>query len=473
MSISRRLALAAAAAVAVAVLAASVGAYFAVRGKLVGEVDATLSKRVHLVQRLAASADALFGPPLSPFVRTLTPPQQPTDRFGGAQGITQYVAPSGEAVALSKSPARLPVNALTREIAAGKAPATFQDETVAGLHLRVLSAPLPGGGAVEIARPLDEVESTLNGLILLLGAIAAGGIALAAVLGGVVARTSLAPIRRFTERTEEIAAEHEHFGRRLPVEGNDELGRLARSYNSTLQALERSVASQRQLVSDASHELRTPMASLRANLELLLQRDRLSEADQRELTDDLIEQMDELTMLVDDVVELARNGEPVPRPQSVRLDEVVSEAVERMGRHAGQVRFELASNGPSLVRGEPERLGRAIRNLLENAAKWSPPQGVVHVGVQGGTVVVRDEGPGIDPADLPHVFERFYRAPAARSTAGSGLGLAIVKQIADVHGGSVSAANAPGGGAVLTLSLPLAEDARAPRIESRLSRSQT
>ena len=192
---------------------------------------------------------------------------------------------------------------------------------------------------------------------------------------------------------------------------------------------------------------------------MLLQRERLSESDQRELTSDLVEQLDELTLLVEDVVELARNGEQVTRLQSVRLDEVVSEAVWRTSRHATKVRFELATNGPSVVRGEPERLRRAVRNLLENAAKWSPPHGIVHVSVRGGTLVVQDEGPGIEEADLPHVFERFYRAPAVRSTPGSGLGLAIVKQVADAHGASVSAANVPGGGAVLSLSLPLAVDA--------------
>ena len=454
MTISRRLALAAAAAVAVAVLGASVGAYFAVRSKLVGEVDATLAKRVHVVQGLAANVEALFGPPLAPLVHSLTPPAQPTDRFGGAAGIGQYVAPDGSIVPLGKSHTMLPVDALTREVAAGRTGASFQNETADGLSLRVLTAPLHGGGAFEVARPLDEVESTLGGLVLLLGAIAAGGIALAAVLGGIVARTSLAPIRRFTARTEEIAAEHEHLGRRLPVSGDDELGRLARSYNSTLDALESSVTAQRQLVSDASHELRTPLASLKANLEVLLRGGRLGENDQRELTGDLVEQVDELTLLVEDVVEMARNGEAAPSLQSVRLDEVVAEAVGRMARHAPHVRFELTADGPSVVRGEPERLGRATRNLLENAAKWSPPGGVVKVSVKGGTLAVRDHGPGIDPSDLPHVFERFYRAAAARSTTGSGLGLAIVKQIADAHGGEASAANAPDGGAVLRLSLP-------------------
>jgi two-component system sensor histidine kinase MprB len=459
MTISRRLALGAAAAVAVAVMGASVGAYFAVRSKLVGEVDSSLTERAHLVQRRAAYAEALFGPPLAPLVHSLTLPPRRTDRFGGATGIVQYVSPDGSVrTPLGQTHTRLPVDAATRAVARGRPGASFQDESVDGLRLRVLSAPLRGGGAVEVARPLDEVESTLNGLILLLGAIAAGGIALAAVLGGVVARTSLAPIRRFTARTEEIAAEHEHLGRRLPVSGDDELGRLARSYNSTLDALESSVTAQRQLVSDASHELRTPLASLKANLEVLLRADRLGECDRSELTGDLVEQVDELTLLVEDVVEMARNGEGAPSLQSVRLDEVAVEAVDRMARHAPDVRFALHADGPSVVRGEPERLGRAIRNLLENAAKWSPPEGVIEVSVNGGTLTVRDHGPGIDPSDAPHVFERFYRAPAARSTTGSGLGLAIVKQIADAHGGNVSAANAPAGGAVLTLSLPQAPD---------------
>lgn len=458
MTISRRLALGATAAVAVAVLGASVGAYFAVRSKLIGEVDSTLTNRVHLIRRVAANAEGLFGPPLSLLVRTLTPPPEPTDRFGGASGISQYVAPNGSVVPTSRSHVKLPVNALTRRIAAGKASASFQDQTVDGVHLRVLTAPLRGGGAIELARPLNEVDSTLNGLILLLGAIAAGGIGLAALLGSLVARTSLAPIRLFTQRTEEIAAEHEHLGRRLPVESDDELGRLARSYNSTLEALESSVAAQRQLVSDASHELRTPLASLKANLEVLLQRDRLSEADQSELTSDLVEQLDELTALVEDVVELARHGEPAPNLQAVRLDEVVAEAVERMARHAPEVRFELSMNGASVVHGEPERLGRAVRNLLENAAKWSSQEGVVEVSVKGGAVVVRDHGPGIADEDLPHIFERFYRAPGARSTSGSGLGLAIVKQIGQAHNASVSAANAPDGGAVLSFNMPLDED---------------
>lgn len=464
MTISRRLTLGATAAVAIAVLGASIAAYFAVRSKLIGEVDSTLSKRVHLIQHVAANANALFGPPLTPFVHSFTPPPEPTDRFGGAAGISQYVSPSGSVVPTGSSHVKLPVNALTREIAKGKAPASFQDQTVDGVHLRVLSAPLAGGGAIELARPLNEVDSTLNGLILLLGAIAAGGIALAAVLGGIVAQTSLAPIRRFTERTEEIAAEHERLGQRLPVSSDDELGRLARSYNSTLEALESSVAAQRQLVSDASHELRTPLASLRANLEVLLrQRGRLNDREQSELTSDLVEQVDELTALVEDVVELARHGEPAVNPQTVSLEELVSEAVQRMERHASDVSFEMASNGVSIVYGEPERLGRAIRNLLENAVKWSPKEGVIEVSVRDGTVLVRDHGPGIDAVDLPHIFERFYRAPGARSRSGSGLGLAIVKQIAEAHHASVSATNAPDGGAALSFSMPLAKEPEGQR----------
>jgi two-component system sensor histidine kinase MprB len=452
MRISRRFALAAAVAVAAAIALASVGAYFAVRAQLRSEVDGSLRERASAIQTMTATLGPLSKAGSPSFPGRLPQLPQPVQRFGGAAGVVQFVAADGVAQQpLGPNGAALPVGATTRAVASGRRGTAIEDETVDGDHLRVLTAPLPEGGAVEVARPLDEVDSTLHDLVLLLAAITAGGVALAAALGKLVARTSLAPIRRFTSQTEDIAGHPALMGRRLEVESEDELGRLARSYNTTLEALERSVSAQRQMVSDASHELRTPLASLKANLEVLLRARELGAKDRRELTNDLIEQTDELTWLIEDVVELARGGESNSHPEDVRLEEVVVEAIERVRPHAPGIDFALDVASAAVVRGEPDRLGRAIRNLLENAAKWSPAGGRVEVSVRGGMVSVRDHGPGIEADDLPHVFERFYRSRSARSKPGSGLGLAIVRQVADSHGGRVSAANAPGGGAVLRL----------------------
>jgi two-component system sensor histidine kinase MprB len=461
MTITRRLALAAAAAVAVAIALASLGAYIAVRSKLLDEVDSTLRKRAETIQRLAPEAATLAGAPRAnrgPHGQPLPPPPRDAKRFGGAVGDVQLVSPEGVArKPPGQSGASLPIGSVTRAVAAGRQGTTIEDETVDGNRLRVLSAPLHKGGAVEVALPLSEVDSTLRGLVVLLAAITAGGIALAALLGLLVARTSLRPIRRFTQRTEEIAGQRELLGQRLPASGEDELGRLARSYNTTLDALEQSVESQRQLVSDASHELRTPLASLRTNLELLMRREQLSQSELGELSGDLVEQVDELTRLVEEIVELARSGEQPQHFEELPLADVVAAALGQMAPHAQaqDVSFAAELAGGGIVRCEPDRLARAVRNLLENAVKWSPPGGEVELRLDGGLLSIADHGPGIDPEDLPHIFERFYRARDSRRMPGSGLGLAIVRQIADAHGASVSAAAASGGGTVMRMQLPI------------------
>jgi two-component system sensor histidine kinase MprB len=213
-----------------------------------------------------------------------------------------------------------------------------------------------------------------------------------------------------------------------------------------LAALERSLDAQRQLVADASHELRTPLTSLRTNVEVLERGDSLSGEDLRRLREDVVAQVDELTALVTDIVELARGQGSDVVIDELRADELVQAAVERAQRHAPSVQFKTALER-TVVRGVPERLERAVSNLLDNAAKWSPPGGVVEVELRAGELSIRDHGPGIAPTDLPHVFDRFYRAPSARGRPGSGLGLAIVRQVAEEHGGSVVAETASGGGA--------------------------
>jgi two-component system sensor histidine kinase MprB len=345
----------------------------------------------------------------------------------------------------------LPVTERARALAAAGRGRRFDDMHVDGTHLRVLTVGIGQFGAAQIARPLTEVDNSLHRVLLIMFVMAAAGIALAAFMGGGVARAALAPVRRFTSGTERIAASGD-VSRRMEADGDDELARLARSFNATLDELERSVEAQRNLVADAGHELRTPISSIRANIQLLEDADRLPEHELAAVRRDIVQELDELTALVADVVELARGTKPVAAEvDDVRLDEVVEQLVERARRRFGnRVPFDVDAE-PTLVRGQQERIARAVSNLLDNARKWSPPGGLVEVTLRDGELTVRDHGPGFDHDDIPHVFDRFFRSARARSMPGSGLGLAIVRQAVDATGGWVRAENAPGGGAVVRL----------------------
>jgi two-component system sensor histidine kinase MprB len=267
-----------------------------------------------------------------------------------------------------------------------------------------------------------------------------------------VSRAALAPVRRLTEATEEVTATRD-LSRRMADEGTDELGRLAASFNTMLAALEDSARSQRRFVADASHELRTPLTSLRTNIEVLARADDMPEGERERLLADVTEQLAEMSDLVAELVALDKAQDDPDAREDVRLDLVASEAVDRARRNRPGVTFTTKLE-PSVVAGMPASIERAIDNLLDNAAKWSPEGGEVEVTVHDGQVVVRDHGPGIDEADLPYVFDRFYRAPSARGLPGSGLGLAIVRQVAEGHGGEVTAESANGGGTRIRLSLP-------------------
>jgi two-component system sensor histidine kinase MprB len=383
-------------------------------------------------------------------------------RFGGPTGYFELITPHGticrpKGESASKA---IPVDPRARTIAASGRGQYFADAQVGSTQLRVLVSGVGSAGAFEVALPLSDVDSTLHSELLLLLVIGAAGIVLAAGLGILVARTALGPIARFTRRTEAVAAGADP-SQRLEVTGGDELARLASTFNATLDELERSVESQRNLVADASHELRTPIATLRANLQLLRDEERLSQADREALREDMISELDELTGLVGDVVELARGRRPSSDLHDVRVDLIASEAIERTARRAPGLTLH-ASLEPTLIRGEGDRVGRAIANLLDNARKWSPPDGVIEVELRGGTLTVRDHGSGFHEEDLPYVFDRFHRAKDARGKPGSGLGLAIVRQAAEAHGGSATAANAAGGGAVLAVSFGPAQPLDVP-----------
>jgi two-component system, OmpR family, sensor histidine kinase MprB len=488
-----RIAAGASVAVALTIVAAAIGIYIAVRSDLRGEIDRSLSGRAQLIAPLFAfgappvpGASAAGGAPgASPPVNPLrgapqVPPRIPEKRllglagefpravqparFGGASGYVQLISaqgsvlvPGGQGVSSAVA-----LSASDKAIAKSGSGRAFSDRTVNGTHLRVLTVGHAGLGAVLITRPLTEVDRELGRILLILILVGAGGIAVAALLGGLVARAALTPIVGFTRRTETVSGSLD-TSQRVEVKGRDELARLASSFNATLDALERSAQAQRQLVADASHELRTPIASLRANVQVLADAERLPAEEQASLRRDIIDELDELTSLVSDVVELARGSEAAQVRDEVRVDEIVTDAVERT-RRRGDLRFELSLE-PTLVRGDPTRIDRAVSNLLDNARKWSPPGGVVEVTLSGGELRVRDHGPGFADADLANVFERFYRAEEARKLPGSGLGLAIVRQAAEAHGGRASAENAPGGGALLRVSFGPHERVDSPAAE--------
>jgi two-component system sensor histidine kinase MprB len=360
------------------------------------------------------------------------------------------VSPDGTTQRPSGQTSTLPVDARTQEIARTGSGSQSRDATVNGVHLRILSVGVGSQGAVQVARPLTEVDNALDRLLLVMGVLGAIGIAVAAVLGALVARTALAPVSRFTRRTEALVGDPD-LSHRLEVRGNDELGRLARSFNEALAALERSVESQRHLVADASHELRTPMASLRANIQILDQAQNLPPAEREALRADILSELDQLTALVGDIVELARGAAPSEGDDDVRLDLIASALVERYTRRAGNGVQFATSLDETVVRGDPERISRAVSNLIDNAVKWTAPGSTVDVRVGDGGITVRDHGPGFADEDLPHLFDRFYRSSTARGKPGSGLGLAIVRQTAEAHGGAATAENAPDGGAVVRM----------------------
>lgn len=444
LSLRTRLTIGTVGTLAVAICVGLVAAYVVVRGQLVSEIDKSLKDRAGALATFTRS-----GP--GPFSSNL---DVPPPKFGAAAGYVQIVGqgqislPSGEST-------RLPTDGAAA-VASGSRAAFFRDATVSGVHLRIYTAHINRTTAVEIARPLTEVDSALRRIRLyfLVAALAAlGG---AAAVGTAVARGALRPVERLTEHAERIARTG-NLAERTNERRSDELGRLAHAFNTMLDALSRSVSAQRQLVGDASHELRTPLAAARANLELVQLHEQLPLEERRRLLADAEVELREMTDLIEGLVELARVDAATPDRQRVRLDHLVEEVVaaaERRSDLSFQIKLE-----PTSVNAAPGPLTRAIANLVDNAVKWSAESKPVEVTVRDGTVIVRDHGPGIDPADLPHIFDRFYRAPAARTLPGSGLGLAIVRQVAEAYGGAVTAEPASGGGALFRLSLPALDEA--------------
>ena len=442
MALRGRLTLMSAGIVGVVLVLAALVAYAAVRNQLTGQVDDALRGNAAFYQRVAARFSGGPAPPGA---------EAPPPSLGGPGGYAQVVRPNGTAIELGPpSELTLPVTEEALAAANGQSEGGFSDAHVDGLHLRILTAPLGDLGAVQVARPLNDADRVLHRLRVVLILLVLAGTALAAAASRLFSRRAIAPVTELTEAAEHIEATGD-LGRRVDAAGDDEVGRMAARFNAMIARLQDSQSQQRRLVADASHELRTPVTSLRTNVEVLRDAPSMPAADRRALLDDVVEQAEELGNLVGDLMSLARDGEAPPATEDVRLDELVDEAVVRARRHAPHTDFQLLAE-PSVVAGAPDRLGRAINNLLDNAAQHSDR---VEVRVsRDGTVAVRDHGPGIPEPDLPHLFDRFYRGATARGRPGSGLGLAIVRQVAESHGGSVRVESPEDGGARFVLSLP-------------------
>ena len=432
MSFRLRVTLLATAAVALAVAAASGVVYVVVRHQLLGEVDSSLVNRARDFEQHPGR-----GPGPGPGIVTLGPRQA----FGAPNTFLQVIGATGEGAYF-----KLPGLDDAKELASKGGRPFFSEGHVQDVHVRVYSVQLADGLALEAFRPLDEVDHTLHRIGLYLLFIGLGGIAFAGALGLLVSHATLRPVGQLTSVAEEVT-ETRDLSRRIQARSRDELGRLASAFNAMLEALDSSLKSQRQLVADASHELRTPLASLRTNIEVLAGGKELPEPERKKLLADVIGQVEELSTLVGDLVEL--DPDAPPELEDVRLDELVASAVQRARLHSPKVEFREQLS-ESTVRASPQLVDRAVSNLLDNAAKWSDE---VDVSVTGHAVTVRDHGPGIAAEDLPKVFDRFYRSAAARNLPGSGLGLSIVKQVAQAHEGAVTAENAPDGGAIFHLRL--------------------
>ena len=441
-----RLTTAAALAATLTIVAVIAVAYVAVRHQLRGQIDSQLKRQIREIS-VTPRVD-LFGDQGGFSLHSVV---------GDIGGYVAVINASGDRAANSSS---LPISPHDLDVARGQSDTVMRDSRYLGRHIRMITAPLPrntGDNAVQIALPLTEVDHQLHELALAFAILAACGLGATVLLSWAAVRRVTRPVRTLTEAAESIAATRD-LTLRITAESNDELGRLAVSFNTMLDALERSLNAQRQLVTDASHELRTPLASLRTNVEVLNDIDRLSPAKRKAVLSGIVTQLDELTGLVADVVELARGEAPPSAHEEVLFDELVTRAVERARRHWPTLTFNFTAE-PVTVRGTPQRLDRAVANMLDNAGKFSPEGGVVDVVLDAsGQLVVADRGPGVPHDALPHVFDRFFRADEARALPGSGLGLAIVQQVVDGHGGSISLNNRPGGGAVATLTLPLAGD---------------
>ena len=463
MSLRLRITLVVVAVVTVVVAVVGHRVHAAAEAELIEEVDLELEERARSVRGFARGPE-FFEQFSAARLRGGEPPNAPEpDGFRGSRlgtrgmlqestaraSFTQVVSASGELlISLGES---FSTDLALDEYPLAGASLSLSDGSVAGQRARVATVPV-NDVFVQVARPLGEIDQSLGDLTDRIVIIALAAVVLAGGAAWLIAGGATAPIRRLTIAAEQVATtgDLDH-----PVDGSggDEVGRLAGSFNAMLDALSTSRRQQRQLVMDASHELRTPLASLRTNVDVLRSGRPIPEDMQRAIVDDIGAEIDELGDLVAELVELASDIRDDEDPVPVDLADLVEPVAERQARRTDRV-VDVVVAQRSMVEVRPTAVARAIRNLIENAAKFSPAGTSIRVEIDGGRVTVIDQGSGIPVAEREQVFERFHRVESTRTMPGSGLGLSIVRQVADAHGGQAYAGEAEGGGAAVTLDLP-------------------
>ncbi len=447
MSLRLKFAVAMVALAAGATIAGGAVSYFATENELRDQVDTSL---VDAAQRVAS------GAPVNSGRAPLGDPDGDGDNDGRYRSFTQIlvqVIDADGAVLQAPRSGELPVTEDDLEVASGAARRgnLRHDVSIDGEPYRMLTVSVTDGGAVQFARSLQETEDVLDRIRNQTLLIVVGLSALAALVGIVIAQQVTRRLVRLTDAASAVATSGD-LELQVPVEGRDETGRLGTAFNGMLASLARSKKAQQQLVQDAGHELRTPLTSLRTNVRVMQRFEELSPASRARLLADLDSETKELTAMVNELVELATDRRDEEQPVPLELGTVVDTVVDRARRRSGREILVIGDRSPVVVR--PQAIERAVSNLVENALKFS--DGTVEVTVHLGSVQVSDRGPGIVEADLERLFDRFYRSDAARALPGSGLGLAIVRDMADAHGGTVTARNRDGGGATIGFQLPLA-----------------
>jgi len=451
VTLRTRLTLLVVAVTAVAVIGGAYAAYLTTSRELRSEIDAFLVNRVERFSKApAGDLDDVIGPPPGGGGGR---DEHDDERLVDLDAVTQVIDRSGAVLSAVTGQPLLPVAERDLEVAAGSEEPKIRDVEVDGGRYRMITAPIGGGRAVQVARSLSESDDVLSALRTQLVLIAAIGAALAGAMASLAARRTARPIEQLTLASEHVAATQD-LSVPIPVEGSDEVGRLAAAFNTMLLALDTSRQQQKRLVMDASHELRTPLTAVRTNIDLLLRAAAMAPEQRVELLSETQLELVELTDLVTELVDLATDARTEEPVSDIDLGQVATDVAVRFRRRSGRdIELRVLDGGHDPVEARASMIERAVSNLVENAIKFSDAPSPVEIEVRRGRVDVLDRGIGIGDDDRERVFDRFYRADVARTRPGSGLGLAIVAQVAELHDGAAGLAPRDGGGTVATLEL--------------------